>query len=419
MRRLYLQLYLTIVAGLVAVVIAGGALWRIAAEQPFQRHALELAGEVATFVVPSEDAGDEEARATLKRLHDRLHVDLALYAADGRRIAAAGAPLPAPDVERERGGWVRGPGGPAWAIALPDGRWLVARTPRPPPTRRALGFLGFLAIMAAVIALAALPVARRLTRRLERLQQSVDRLGRGDLSARVEVEGRDEVARLAASFNAAAARIEELVGAHKLLLANASHELRTPLARVRLGLEMLEKGDTPQARMVALKADVAELDDLVDGVLLSSRLEALSELDVREPVDVLALAAEEAARDGDDGLDVAGQPATVSGDPRLLRRLVRNLIDNARRHGASPVNIRVAVTDGIARLSVRDAGDGIAAAEREAVFAPFHRAAGGGPGTGLGLALVRQIARRHGGEARVSVDGHAIEVTLPLLRPSR
>ena len=96
----------------------------------------------------------------------------------------------------------------------------------------------FLGAIALVVALGARPVVRRLTGRLERLQRGVESLGAGDLRARVKVEGRDEVARLAQSFNQAAARIESLVDAHKMLLANASHELRTPLTRIRLGLEL-------------------------------------------------------------------------------------------------------------------------------------------------------------------------------------
>src|SRR5205807_5339212 len=126
-----------------------------------------------------------------------------------------------------------------WSVRLPDGRWLVGRI----PTRHrhpALALVGFLGAIALAVGLGAFPVVRRLTRRLERLQAGVESLGAGDLSARVKVEGRDEVAHLAASFNGAAARIENLVGAHKMLLANASHELRTPLARIRLGIELLE-----------------------------------------------------------------------------------------------------------------------------------------------------------------------------------
>src|SRR5262249_9606917 len=148
---------------------------------------------------------------------------------------------------------------------------------------------------ALIVAVAAFPVVRRVTRRLERLQQGVESLGAGDLSARVKVEGRDEVARLAQSFNGAAARIERLVGAHKMLLANPSHELRTPLTRIRLAIELLKQEVDPQ-RKAELEKDIAELDQLIDEILLTSRLDAVSALEVEEDVDLLALAAEECAR---------------------------------------------------------------------------------------------------------------------------
>jgi signal transduction histidine kinase len=127
----------------------------------------------------------------------------------------------------------------------------------------------FLGVIALVVALGARPVVRRLTGRLERLQRGVESLGAGDLRARVKVEGRDEVARLAESFNQAAARIESLVDAHKMLLANASHELRTPLTRIRLGLEL---AGAPSERKAELERDIAELDQLVDEILLVSCL---------------------------------------------------------------------------------------------------------------------------------------------------
>jgi signal transduction histidine kinase len=242
---------------------------------------------------------------------------------------------------------------------------------------------------------------RGLTRRLERLQAGVEKLGGGDLAARVKVEGRDEVARLAQSFNAAAARIEALVGAHKMLLANASHELRTPLSRIRLGLELMKQNPDP-AREAALERDIAELDALIEEVLLASRLDAVGELEVREAVDLLALAAEEAARYDD--VRVTGVPVLVPGDPRLLRRLMRNLLENAAHHGAPPVAVEVARDGARARLSVRDAGPGIPPDERERIFEPFRRgrATSAASGSGLGLALVRQIARRHGGEATLA-----------------
>ena len=134
----------------------------------------------------------------------------------------------------------------------------------------------FLGGIALAVALAAYPVVRGLTRRLERLQTGVDTLGAGNLSARVSVEGKDEVARLAESFNRAAARIEELMGAHRMLLANASHELRTPLSRIRLGIELLQQTHDPKYK-AALERDIAELDLLIDEILLTSRLGAVAE----------------------------------------------------------------------------------------------------------------------------------------------
>jgi signal transduction histidine kinase len=240
------------------------------------------------------------------------------------------------------------------------------------------------------------------------LQSGVELLGSGDLSARVKVEGRDEVARLAASFNQAATRIEELVGAHKMLLANASHELRTPLTRIRLGIE-LSKEQIDAPRQAELTRDIAELDALIDEILLASRIDASAELDVNEEVDLLALAAEECARYEACSLD--GTSAIVRGDPRLLRRMIRNLLENARRHGRPPIEVDVRHRDARAVLRVRDQGTPIAPADRERLFAPFFRMTGATSGTGLGLALVRQIARRHGGDA--TYEPHCFTVTLP------
>jgi signal transduction histidine kinase len=259
--------------------------------------------------------------------------------------------------------------------------------------------IGFLGTIALAVALCAYPLVRWLTRRLERLQAGVEQLGAGDLRARVSVEGRDEVAMLAASFNRAAARIEDLVGSHKLLLANASHELRTPLSRIRLGVELLQEGRDPK-RKADLERDIAELDALIDEILLSSRLDAVRGLDRREEIDLLALAAEEATRY--EQCCVGGEPVTVPGDRALLRRMVRNLIENAERHGVPPVDIEVRGAGREVSVTVSDHGPGVAPADRERVFTPFFRIPGSDrtSGAGLGLTLVRQIARQHGGEAR-------------------
>src|SRR5262249_50505315 len=286
----------------------------------------------------------------------------------------------------------------------PAGRW-----------HPGLALLTILGGTALIVALAALPVVRRVTRRLERLQASVESLGAGDLSARVTVEGRDEVARLAESFNRAAAQIESLVEAHKMLLANASHELRTPLTRIRLGIELLKKGDDPKRR-ADLEADIRELDQLIDEILLASRLDAGVALEVDEEIDLLALAAEECARS--EACALSGEPATVRGDPRLLRRMIRNLIVNAEQHGKPPVEADIRADAGRAVLRVCDHGPGIDEAGRARLFLPFRRkeAPGERAGHGLGLALVRQIAERHGGSVAYGPWGRCescFTVTLP------
>jgi len=398
MRRLYLRIYLAVLVSLAVFALCSGLVWRQFGDLGPAGHAFEVAGTLAQNVLPPAGAPSAEQQAALERLAANLRADVALFATDRSLLAAVGEPLPAPGTGGDRGGWLRRWGPPAGALRLPDGRWLVASVPR---GHRHPGFPLFLvvAVLALAVGVGAYPVVRRLTARLERLQAGVESLGAGDLSARVKVEGHDEVARLAESFNRAADRIEGLVSAHKSLLANASHELRTPLTRIRMAVELMREG-TDSRRKRDVERDIAELDALIDEILLASRLDVVTERGAEEDVDLLALATEECSRYED--AEVEGQPVTVRGDPRLLRRMTRNLLENARRHGAPPIEVRVNRADGMAELRVSDHGPGIPDAEREDVFRPFHRFAGGGDrgGTGLGLALVRQIARRHGGDAR-------------------
>jgi signal transduction histidine kinase len=397
MRRLRNQIYLTIVASLILVVIVAGAIWRFSTPTRPQADAFDFAGELAAAALPGAGAPPEEQARALRDLSQRLRADLALFDADRRPLAAAGRALPPP---RRRGGdgWIRGVRPPAFAVALPDGRWLVMRPTRP-LRNPVVGLVLFLGAVTLAVGLGAYPLVRRLTRRLERLQEGVETLGAGKLGTRVPVEGKDEVAQLAASFNRAASKIEELIGAHRLLLANTSHELRTPLSRIRLGVELLRKN--PQAN-VDLDRDIAELDALIDEILLASRLDALQALDTVEDIDLLALLAEECARYEEATLD--GTVVHVRGDPRLLRRLIRNLLENARRHGLPPVRVELRRDNGNAVFDVIDQGPGIPEEERTRVFSPFYRAKGTteSAGAGLGLSLVRQIAELHGGSAAVA-----------------
>ena len=394
MRRLRTQIHLTIVAVLALFAVLAGAAWWHAAGLREQGRFAEAIAETALELLPEAERPVAELQATLDRLGPRFGVDAAVYGPGGELLAWVGRPLPLPDATGPRGHWTRIRGHLLLAVRLADGRRLVAA--RQPDFQHGVGLVATLALLALAVGVGAWPLVTRLTRRLERLQSRVEALGRGDLSARAPVEGRDEVADLARSFNRAAERIQGLVEAQRRQLAFASHELRSPLARLRVALEMLRGDDAVRA---GAARDVAELDALISELLEASRLEAVGAGERAEPLDLLGLLAEEAART--DAV-VSGEPVELRGDARLLRRLVRNLLDNARRHAAdSEVTARVERTPRGARLLVADRGPGVPESERERIFEPFYRPPGApetGSGFGLGLALVRQIARAHGGD---------------------
>lgn len=333
----------------------------------------------------------------------------------------------------------RKPGdGMEFDLVTRDGQVLNLELPRPKrPARNAwsrppFGFGWMLGIVALAVALGAYPIIRRLTQRLEGLQRGVERWGSGDLSARVAVQGSDEVAFLAERFNAAAERIETLMesqkallASHKSLLANASHELRSPLARIRMGLELMGEGAGSSQR-AEISRSINELDQLIDEILLASRLDARqADAEPFETVDLTGLAAEECARVQAE-LDTATQTEslTLQGSARLLRRLIRNLLENARRYSNGEISLELAHTGTGAQqravIRVNDRGPGVPADQRERIFEPFYRLPGASEregGVGLGLALVKSITARHGGKVRCEDrpgGGASFVVELPM-----
>ena len=465
LKSLYLRIWLTVVAALALFALVSGWMWQQHVEQ--ERARLEAAAgerlaawaELVQRALPSADAPLVEQAEALLDWSARLQVPLALDDRRGLRIAASDS-----YIRRESGRGVA-----ATAVRLDDGRtlWLARRTirrmpadappsdeilawrnanggggvmmlrsqrgpllgdhppgpalgDRPPPSSvlqpllplpfglpGAVGPLLLVALLFVAVAAGAYPVVRRLTRRLEALKQGVQAFGAGDLAQRVDASGKDEVAAVAVTFNQAAERIEALVRSHQTLLANASHELRSPLARLKMAVAMY--AELPEAQRAGLKREidtnVAELDALVEEVLLASRLEGGAALDLRDPVDLLGIAAEEAARVDAEVEARGGQQHLVRpGNDRLLRRALRNLLENARRYGGGEIRAQVvADADGAVQLRVCDRGAGVPAELRERIFEPYFRLPGHAEregGVGLGLSLVRQIAEAHGGSVR-------------------
>jgi len=318
--------------------------------------------------------------------------------------------------------------GPEFLVQLSDGQLLHIHLPSPPLKSSFVprfGFVWSMVIVAIAVALATYPIIRRLTRRLESLRAGVERWGMGDLSTRLDAQGEDEIGFLAERFNHAASQIEALVLAHKTLLANASHELRTPLTRIRMSMELMGAHQNPQM-VDEVKKSISELDQLIDEILLASRLDAKN-VDVGrfEDVDLTGLASEECSR-AKVNLELGPEPQSIElvCIPRLIRRLLRNLIDNAIRHSGQIEGVEVQLEllreRGEVNIQVCDRGPGVPEDQRDQIFKPFFRLQGKDEhdkGVGLGLALVQSIAHRHNGQVRHlhrPGGGSVFEVRLPL-----
>jgi signal transduction histidine kinase len=416
-QRIFLFMLLFVAIALTLAALAGHLLLSEVVRTRLGSHLAAHALAVASRL-PGTDRPDAEQQAALEQLARRGELHVALWSASGRRVAFTDIDLPVPQTGSTGSQWLSSPLGPALSVPLPDGRRLVLQPHRVPRPGRFL--LAVLAV-AAMLAFASYPAARFVTRRLEKLEIGVRRLGAGDLTARVEVDGDDKLASLAGSFNQAAERLQVLVEGQRRVLASASHELRSPLTRLRLGLELAreEAGDNRQ-RLAEAVAEVEELDALVEELLMAGRLELQPPPAAAEPVDVAELLAAEAARTG---ASVVPARAPFHGDARLLRVMLRNLLENAHRHGlGSPVEAGVELRRGAlvgVLVWVADRGPGVSETERESIFEPFYRppghAEGRDGGVGLGLYLVRRIARWYGGTAACLAregGGTRFEVTL-------
>ena len=412
-RSLFWRIYATLLASLLLAALLIALLWGAVGESPVAawRH---MPRQLLEAAIPEADIPPGAIAQSAHRVAEAIAGDVTVLDRSGHVLASAGADLSHGAFPRD-GEWDGRRSEGVWVFRLHDGRRVLARFG---VGLRRPGWHVLLALLAVALAvgLAALPVVARLTQRLERLRGTVERWGAGDLAARAAVRGQDEIAAVAASFNAAAARVQALLDAHRALLANASHELRSPLARLGMATELWQDAPSPALRDEITK-NMDELNQLIDEILLASRLEHQGPVRASTVVDVLALAAEEAARTG---ASVSGTVAETPGEARLLRRMIRNLLENAQKHGAPPVEIAVASdASGGVRISVQDRGPGLPEAERERVFAPFYRPPGAGEGSGgwgLGLALVRQIAASHGGTVRCDArdgGGSVFVVALP------
>jgi signal transduction histidine kinase len=311
--------------------------------------------------------------------------------------------------------------------------YLVARGVHHPP-----GLAGPLLTVfcgLAILVLGALLTARWIVRPIERLSRTARALGTGELTARSRLERSDEIGELGYRLDEMADRIKGLLISEKELLANVAHELRTPLTRIGVALDLASEGDAEAARasLAEIAVDVSELETIVDDILMAMRFEVAgtAQLPLRRAV----VAPAEIARAAEDRLrgrhpsrplevTVAGELPPIHVDPRLFRRVIDNLLENAHKYSPDPdARLALAVTagtDGGVAFEIRDRGIGITADDLPRVFTPFFRGdrsrsreAGG---VGLGLTLAKRIVTAHGGTIELTSTpgaGTTVRVAVP------
>jgi len=272
-------------------------------------------------------------------------------------------------------------------------------------------------------------VVGKTLRPVEEIRRRVAAIGATDLDMRVPVPAADdEVGRLALTMNSMLDRLQDSQATQRRFVADASHELRSPLAAIRATVEVgLEHPGTQpwDDAAPAVLAETERLSRLVDDLLLLARSDEIDSPRDHHDVDlddIMMIEADRLGRLGHIDVSVDVAPARVAGDRQQLERLVRNLCDNAVRYAASSVALSVGIDGAWAVLVVQDDGPGIPLADRDRVFDRFvrldparDRLSGG---AGLGLAIVFEVARAHGGTAAVedSASGARFVVRLPAMR---
>ncbi len=453
-RRLYARIYIHFIGVLIVVGVVSSLVFATGWRTTFLHHwTTRLARHAATMVGAQPD--EQHRVAMVRHLSEGLDLDVTVRDASGRVQISTGAELPAltaDELAELRQGPTALHEGRAWFVAAPIVDWQTGaqlgvletvpmRRFAPPNMFRPLGMV---ALALLIVGLATFPLARRISRPVERLTEASRRLGGGELSYRVPLRthGRrrwkrhshrpdDELGELTRAWNDMAERVESLVRGQRELLANVSHELRSPLARIRLALELLPGDAKTEARVSDVKLDLAELERLIDDVLTTSRLDATGLPMHLEQVDVPSLLQQLVERAQIDpmttGKTVALAPDSdgageVAADGALLKRAIWNLVENAAKYGAPPITLFATRTAERLSLTVADQGDGIPLADRQRVFDPFYRAdkartPGRAAGFGLGLTLARRVAEVHGGTIAIS-DGEPrgcrITVEIPL-----
>ena len=304
-------------------------------------------------------------------------------------------------------------------IKLPAGDrayWAGFQLPPRPSDDAPSRALEWSLVIVAVLLVSAYAFARYLARPLRELTKAVASVGHGVSPPPLPENGPSEIASLNRGFNQMLSNLRQSEQDRAVLLAGVSHDLRTPLARLRLGVEVGVHDPETREGMVD---DIEGMDRIIGQFLDFARDGREAEMEIHDPSDIVATIVERHRRAGDDVRFARGQPAQIPLRTVAFLRLVNNLVDNALRHGAPPVDVSTRIEKEAFVLEVADRGLGIAPDQVERVKRPFTRgdpARSGAAGAGLGLAIVERIARLHGGSLDLAPregGGTIARVTFP------
>jgi len=385
-----------------------------------------------------ESGGPENLRAYMERVNQHWGMPHYLTDAPGKDMVT-GEDHSAWLLQKQQKPWPwpfgmfqnLGHSGEAHVVVAPTSpavpyRWVIVV---PPGNFDASTFLPYYLLVFVALALLCWLLAVNLATPLRQLERTVDRFGRGDLSARVRSKRRDEIGHLAQAFDSMAERIETLLTAERRLLHDISHELRTPLARLSFATELSRTAQDRDAATARMKKEIARLTDLVGGLLQVTRAEGdpssrnLTDLPLddflREVVDDCSM---EAQAHGCTLELEAPESLHFHGDRELLRRALENIVRNAIRYApeGTPVEVKLASDADDAEITVRDYGPGVPAAELPKIFKPFFRVDesrnSSTGGVGLGLAIAHRAVTVHHGTltARNAEPGLLVQIDLPL-----
>lgn len=406
-------LFLVLAMGITAVFVVGmqnalGTGWRDAVRPLLSDYVDRLVAEVGT---PPSVA---RAEALVKRLPVTVQID-------GPTIRWSSHPeLEATDHRRWHNGWAHREGALLSRSTADGHRVTLGVSMRPWQERpRRIGWLTLATVL--VFTAAAYFVVRRMLRPLDDIRAGAKRFGAGAFDTAIPVRRRDELGDLAGEINAMAGSLHQMLEGKRTLLLALSHELRSPVTRARLNTELLPEEGEPGARRQALLRDLQEMADLISDLLEGERLGQGHAALHREPTDLAALVAEVAQGRPVD-LQLARGLPLIAVDRMRVRLLVRNLLDNAVRHGdggRTPVVALAGEPGGAQVLTVRDFGPGVEPEVLPLLTEPFYRAdtarLRSTGGVGLGLHLCRLVAQAHGGGMVLANAGPGLQaqVTLP------